>query len=80
MEKETFHLSLQLRHRRQQRFGPRVDDDGPLRIQPIEREADSLPHAPLDAIAHHGLPKGARNRKADPRPARFRLADAKGGK
>ena len=79
MQKETLHFAPEFRHGSQQRFLPRVDDDGPLRIQPIESEADGLSQPPLDAIARHGLAEGARHGKTDPRPRGFQLPDAKGG-
>src|SRR5689334_18022957 len=36
MEKEALHLAPQLRHGSTERLQPRIDDDGPLRTQPIE--------------------------------------------
>ena len=80
MQKETLHFAPEFRHGSQQRFLPRVDDDGPLRIQPIERVADRRPHPPLDAIADDGLAERPRHREADARAGEFGLAEAESGK
>ena len=79
-EKEALHFAPQFHHGRIQRFRPRIDDDGPLRTQPIERVADGFAQPPLDPIPGHGFAKCPRNRKADPRPAGLQFAEAKGGK
>ena len=60
-------------------FASRVDDYGPLWAQPIEVEADGLPDAPLDAVAHDRLADGARDSETDMRPIGLGLADTKSG-
>ena len=75
-EKKTLHFALQFRQRRIQGLQARIDDDGPLRVQPIEMEAYGLPKSALDPIAHNGLADSAGNGKADPRTAGPRLPDA----
>jgi len=77
-EKKALYFAPQLRHGRMERFRPRIDDDGPLRIQPIERVAHGFAEPPFNAIARHGLAERARYRKADARPASLRFAYAKG--
>ena len=79
-EKETFHLPPQLRHGSIQRFRPRIDDDGPLRIQPIERVPHCFTQPPFDPVARHRLAQSTGNRKSDPRPLRCGFAHAKGRK
>ena len=76
MEKEALDLSCQVRQSGIQRFAPWIDDDGPLGVQPIDVAADGFTHTPLDAVAHHGVAEGARNRETDARSVRLRLADA----
>ena len=76
-EKETFHFAPQLRHGSIERLRPRIDDNGPLRIQPIETDADRFPQPPFDAIARHGLAEPTRNREPDPGTVRRRLANTK---
>ncbi len=77
-EKEPFHFPLQLRQGSIERLAPRIDDDGPLRVQPVQVQADGLADAPLDAVAHHGIAERAGRSEADSRPIGLRLADAKG--
>ncbi len=77
-EKEAFHFPAQLGHRRMERFRPRIDDDGPLRTQPIERLAHGFAQPAFDAIARHGLAEGARNREPDAGPSGIRFPNAKG--
>lgn len=79
-EKEAVHFAPQLRHGRIQRFRPWIDDDGPLRIQPIERVADSFPHPALDPIPDHRVAERTRNRKPDAGSGCVRVAKAKSGK
>ncbi len=79
-EKEPFDFAPQFHHGRIQCFRPRIDNDGPLRIQPIERVADGLTQPPLDAVSDHGLAERARNRKPDAGSSGVRVAEAKGGK
>jgi len=55
---------------------PRIDDDGPLGIQPMEVKADGLADAPFDTVAHHGFPEGARCSEPDARSRGFRFAHA----
>jgi hypothetical protein len=77
-EKEALHFPPQLRHGSLQRLEPRIDDDGPLRIQPIDMLADRLAQPPLDAISRHGLAQRARNSKADAGTDGVRLLDTEG--
>jgi hypothetical protein len=82
MAKQALHFARNLRQGRIQSFQARIDDDGALRIQPIETRADRLAKAPLKTIPHHGRPQRPRNRETDSgtraafRP--FQLPDAKG--
>jgi hypothetical protein len=78
-EKEPFHFAPQLRRRSIEGLAPRIDDDGPLRVQPIQVKADGLTEAPLDTIAHHGMAERTGHSKADSRPIGLRFLDAKGG-
>jgi hypothetical protein len=56
---------------------PRIDDNGPLGVQPIQVEAYGLPHAPFDAITHHGRTDRARKGEADMRTGGFTFTNAK---
>jgi hypothetical protein len=76
--KETFHLAPDLLRRGFERFAPRIDDDGPLRIQPFQLQPHGFAYAPPDAVSRHGLTHRARHRKADARAACFRAPQAKG--
>jgi hypothetical protein len=77
-EKETLHFALEFRHRRIQSFQPRIDDDGTLRVQPIEIAADGFAHPPFNTIPYHGIADRAWNGEADMGSIGLRLADAKG--
>jgi hypothetical protein len=77
-EKEPFHFALQLREGSIEGLAPRIDDDGPLRVQPVQVKADGLAEAPLDPIAHHGIAERTGCGEADSRPIRLRFMDAKG--
>jgi len=79
-EKEPLHFALQLRRRSIEGLASRIDDDGPLRVQPIQVKADGLPEAPPDTIAHHGMAERTGHSKADSRPIGLRFKDAKGRK
>ena len=79
-EKKALYFAPQLRHGRMERFRPRIDDDGPLRIQPIETTAHGLAHPALDTIASDCFTERTRNRKPDPGSGGLRLPDAKSGK
>ena len=59
---------------------PRVDDDRPLWVQPIQVEAHGLADPSLDAVSHHGFAEGAWAGETDMRPLRKRFADAESGK
>jgi hypothetical protein len=82
MAKQALHFAGQFRHGRMEGFQARIDDDGALRIQPIQAEANGLSKPPLETIAHHGRAQGARDREANLRAGAdgrsCRLADAKG--
>ena len=75
-EKEAFHFLPQLLHGGIQRFPPRIDDDGPLGIQPIESAAHGFAKPPFDPVAGHRLAQGAGRRKSDPGAVHFRVASA----
>jgi hypothetical protein len=77
-EKEPFHFALELREGGIEGLAPRIDDDGPLRVQPVQVKADGLTEAPLDTIAHHGIAERTGCREADSRPIGLRFTDAKG--
>jgi hypothetical protein len=76
-QKETLHFALEFRYRHIQSFQPRIDDDGTLRVQPIEIAADRFAEPPLDPITHHGFTDRARYGEADAGAIGLRLADAK---
>ena len=71
---------MKFRHRGVVRLASGIDHDGPLRAQLIEVKAHRIADAPLDPIAHHGLPQGAGSREADARSGAFGLAQTKSGK
>jgi len=79
-EKEAFHFLPQFRHGGIERFLPRIDDDGPLGVQPIERAAHGFAKPPFDAVAGHRRTEGAGNRKPDSGPCRLPLANAESRK
>jgi hypothetical protein len=79
-QKQALHFPLQLRQGSIQRLAPRVDDNGPLWTQLVEVKADGLAKAPLDTVAHHGIPERARNGKPDARSAPGRLEQAESRK
>lgn len=74
-QKQLFHFPLDLREWSFQRPASWIDDDFALWTQLAKPEADGLADPTFDAIAHHGLPDGARQGEADlgtqaARPAR----------
>jgi hypothetical protein len=77
-EKQPLHFALELREGSIEGLAPRIDDDGPLRVQPVQVKADGLAEAPLDTIAHHGIAERTGRSKADSRPIGLRFMDAKG--
>lgn len=74
--KEALDLAEDFRERSIQGFAPRIDDDGPLGVQPIQKGSDGFTEAPANAIAHHGLTDGTWHGKPDTRPVRLRLSQA----
>jgi hypothetical protein len=72
---ETLYFALQLRHRSIEGLAPRIDDNGPLWVHPIDITADGLAHTPPDAISHHGLAHRPRDGKTDLRTVRLRATD-----
>ena len=66
---------MEFRHRSIERFATGIDDDGPLRVQPIQVKADGLADAPPDTVAHDGFAERARHGKADMGSVGLRLAD-----
>ncbi len=79
-EKQFLHLPPHIRRRSIQSFAPWIDDNGPLWTQLLQEQTDGLPHAPPDAIPHHGFTQRARRGEPDPRALRLRLPKAKSGK
>jgi hypothetical protein len=77
-KKETLHFALQFRDGRFQSFQPRIDDDGTLRVQPIEMATNGFTEPPLETITHHGIAERAWNGEADVGTIGLRLTDAKG--
>ena len=75
-EKEPLHFALQLRKRSAEGFRTRIDDNGPLGIQPIEVKANGLADTPPDTVAHDGFSERARNGETDMRSVGFGLAKA----
>lgn len=73
---ETFHLALDLLRRGFQRLAPRIDDNGPLWIQPFQLQTHGLANTPPDAVTRHGLSDRARQGKADARAACFGASQA----
>ncbi len=80
MAKQPFHFALQVRQRGVQSFEARIDDDGALRIQPIQAEANGFAKPPLEAVAHHGRAEFAGNRKTDSGSGAFWLPHTKSRK
>jgi hypothetical protein len=64
---EALHFVLQFGQGCFESFQPRIDDDGPLWIQPIQSEAYGLAEPPLDAVAYDRRAERARNGETDPR-------------
>ena len=77
--KETKDFAVKFRHRGIVRLAPGIDDNGPLRAQLVQMQANCLAQPPLDAIAHHGFSDRARDRKSDARPVAGGLTDTKSG-
>jgi hypothetical protein len=73
--KETKNLPVEFRYRCFECLATGIDDNGPLGAQLIQMEADRLPDAPLDAIAHNGLTNRARQSEADVGTRRLGFAD-----
>jgi hypothetical protein len=71
---------MQVRHGRIEGFAARIDDNGPLRTQPIQLQSDGLTKAAPNAVPHHGFADGAGNGKPDAWAVRLRFADGEGGK
>ena len=84
-QEEALDFAFEFRQGRRESLQPRIDDDGPLRIQPIQSEAHGLPEPPLDAIAYHRRAERPRDGEADAgarayAPALQSFAYAKGRK
>jgi hypothetical protein len=77
--KQAIHLALQIRQGRIESWEPGIDDDGALRTQPIEPQADGLAKPPFEAITHHRWAQFARHRETDSRTGALRLPNEKGG-
>jgi hypothetical protein len=65
---KALHFADNFRYRGIQHLAPRIDYDGPLRAQTTKPPTHGLADPALDAVAHHGLAKGARTGKSDARP------------
>jgi len=74
--KETLNLPMEFRYRGIQCLAPRIDDDGPLRAQLFEMQADGLTDAPLDAITYDRFAQRPRYSEADLGTRGLRFADA----
>lgn len=72
---ETLHFAFQLRHRSVEGLAPRIDDNGPPWVHPIDITADGFAHPPPDAISHDGFADRPRDGEADLRTIRLRFAD-----
>ncbi|MDP9054002.1 MAG: hypothetical protein M3N93_06820 [Acidobacteriota bacterium] len=79
-DEETPHLGLKFCEEAILRFAPRIEDDGPLRTQCSQFQADGFAHAPFDAIAHHRFAEGFGRGKADMRVGRIWFGQRKSGK
>jgi hypothetical protein len=64
-QEKALHFAFELRQGRIESPQPRIDDDGPLRIQPIQSEAHGFPEPPLDAITYDRRAERARNSETD---------------
>jgi len=73
-QEKALHFALQFGQRRLESLQPRIDDDGPLWIQPIQSEAHGLPEPPLDAITYDRRAERARNSETDARPGEYSAA------
>ena len=65
--KELLDLPLQFRKRGIHCRAPGIEHNFPLRIQPIEPEANRFPDTPLDSVPNNGTAKRAWNRESDSR-------------
>ena len=70
---------MEFRHRSIEGFASWIDDDGPLRAQSIEMQADGLADAPLNAVTHDGFADRAWDGEPDMWPVRLHLAHAESG-
>ena len=77
---ETLHFAFQLRHRSVEGLAPRIDDNGPPWVHPIDVTADGFAHPPPDAISHDGFADRPRDGEADLGTVRPRFADKEGCK
>ena len=78
MEKKPFDFALEFREGSMERFQPGIDDDGTLRIQPIQAEADGLSKAPFETVAHDRRAELTRNRETDSGARGLCFAEAEG--
>jgi hypothetical protein len=75
-QNQLFDLAFEFGHRSIEGFPPRIDDDGPLWVQPAKVEADRLPDSPFDPVADNRLTQSPRNREADSGAVGLCLANA----
>ena len=71
---KTLHFAFEFRKGCFESPQSRIDDDGPLWIQPIQSEAHGLPEPPLDAITYDRRAERARNSETDARPGAYSAA------
>lgn len=74
-KKELLHFPLDLHKRGVQRLSSGIDHQSALRIQLVQEQTHSFPHAPPDPVANDRLPQRARRREAHARPVLQRIAD-----
>ena len=79
VEKELLHFAEQFRARSVQRSAPRIEDDGPPRVQPIQEQPDRFADPPPDAISRHRPAQRARSSETDSRSRRLGPAKAECG-
>jgi len=62
---KLLHFFFQLRERSDHGALARVDNDFPPGADPIEAHTDRFPNSPLDPVANHSSPQGARTGETD---------------
>ena len=77
--KEALHFAFDLRPGSVQRLAPRIDHNGPMRIQPMQLAADGLADTPLDTVTRHRLAEGTRRGETNLGTIRQFLPNAESG-